>query len=316
MADQAAESTVAMTQQIAKQNSLLKDFIAGGVGGVCLVFVGHPLDTVKVKIQTMEVKPGQEPPFKGTWDCIRKTVAKDGVKGLYRGMAAPIVGVTPMYALCFFGYGVGKKIFCKDDTFQNLNNDSLLRIAAAGATSGVFTTPILAPGERLKCSLQVQTIDPVTGKPQYTGSIDCAKKLYKEGGLRSVNRGFCATMLRDSVASAFYFSTYEVLKQYFTQPGETKPGVGGTLLAGGCAGMLNWAAALPIDTLKSKLQTAPEGKYPHGIRSVFVQLVKTEGFFSLYRGFAPVMLRAFPANAACFLGFETAVKVLDYMGVP
>ena len=42
--------------------------------------------------------------------------------------------------------------------------------------------------------------------------MDVMKALYKEGGLASVNRGFCATMLRDGVASAFYFSTYEVWK--------------------------------------------------------------------------------------------------------
>ena len=29
--------------------SLFKTFIAGGVGGTCLVLVGHPLDTIKVR---------------------------------------------------------------------------------------------------------------------------------------------------------------------------------------------------------------------------------------------------------------------------
>lgn len=33
-----------------------------------------------------------------------------GVKGLYKGMAAPILGVTPMFAVCFFGFGLGKKL--------------------------------------------------------------------------------------------------------------------------------------------------------------------------------------------------------------
>ena len=44
-------------------------------------------------------------------------------------MGAPITGVTPMYALCFFGYGVGKKIFCDDDAFEKLK---LVQIALAG----------------------------------------------------------------------------------------------------------------------------------------------------------------------------------------
>jgi solute carrier family 25 carnitine/acylcarnitine transporter 20/29 len=86
-------------------------------------------------------------------------------------------------------------------------------------------------------------------------------------------------------------------------------------MAGGTAGILNWVAALPFDTLKSRLQVAPEGKYKHGIRSVFVELVKKEGVGALYRGFVPVMLRAFPANACCFFGYESTIKLLNYLGV-
>lgn len=33
----------------------VKSFLAGGAGGMSLVFVGHPLDTVKVKMQTAAV---------------------------------------------------------------------------------------------------------------------------------------------------------------------------------------------------------------------------------------------------------------------
>ena len=65
------------------------------------------------------------------------------VKGLYKGMAAPLAGVAPMYALCFLGYGVGKNIFCDPDAFDKLK---LAQIGMAGATSSLFTTPILGPG--------------------------------------------------------------------------------------------------------------------------------------------------------------------------
>jgi solute carrier family 25 carnitine/acylcarnitine transporter 20/29 len=40
--------------------------------------------------------------------------------------------------------------------------------------------------------------------------------------------------------------------------------------------------------------------------------MKEEGPKALYKGFAPVMLRAFPANAACFMGFEVALKFLNW----
>lgn len=64
------------------------------------------------------------------------------------------------------------------------------------------------------------------------------------------------------------------------------------------------------DVLKSRLQTAPAGKY-NGIRDVFRELMRNEGASALYRGMTPVVLRAFPANAACFIGFEVAMKFLN-----
>lgn len=39
-----------------------------------------------------------------------------GFRGLYRGMLAPLLGVTPMFAISLYGYGVGKKIQLKSAT--------------------------------------------------------------------------------------------------------------------------------------------------------------------------------------------------------
>ncbi len=97
-----------------------------------------------------------------------------------------------MYALCFLGYSYGKQIFCDADAYKDLK---MVQIGLAGAFSAIFTTPILAPGERIKCVLQVQGAR--EGGPKYTGTLDAAKGLYKEGGLRSLSRGFMATLTRD-----------------------------------------------------------------------------------------------------------------------
>jgi solute carrier family 25 carnitine/acylcarnitine transporter 20/29 len=65
-------------EQQVKQPSLFKSFVAGGVGGMSLVLVGHPLDTIKVRVQTMEVVPGKPLPYTGVIDCAQKIVAKVG----------------------------------------------------------------------------------------------------------------------------------------------------------------------------------------------------------------------------------------------
>jgi solute carrier family 25 (mitochondrial carnitine/acylcarnitine transporter), member 20/29 len=66
-------------------------------------------------------------------------------------MAAPITGVAPIFALSFFGFGVGKRLQ-QQTPDQELTFDQLFY---AGAFSGIFTSAIMAPGERIKCLLQV-----------------------------------------------------------------------------------------------------------------------------------------------------------------
>ncbi|XP_075966763.1 cAMP-dependent protein kinase type II-alpha regulatory subunit-like isoform X2 [Anarhichas minor] len=194
--------------------SPMKNFFAGGFGGICLVFVGHPLDTIKVRLQTQpKPKPGQSLLYAGTFDCLKKTLAKEGMKGLYKGMAAPIIGVTPMFAVCFFGFGMGKKIQ------QKTPNDILTypQLFAAGMLSGVFTTAIMAPGERIKCLLQIQAS---TGEVKYAGPMDCVKQLYREFGIRGVYKGTALTLMRDVPASGMYFTSYEWLKNVLTPAGK------------------------------------------------------------------------------------------------
>lgn len=45
--------------------------------------------------------------------------------------------------------------------------------------------------------------------------------------------------------------------------------------------------------------TAPEGTYKHGVRSVFMEIMKESGPKGLFKGLSPVLVRAFPANAVC-----------------
>ena len=107
------------------------------------------------------------------------------------------------------------------------------------------------------------------------------------------------------------FGAYEYLKRTLSADGTGRNlKFYEALFAGGMAGISNWLVSIPADVLKSRLQTAPEGTYPNGLRDVFKQLVRNEGHAALYKGIGPVMLRAFPANAAMFGGYEFALNQL------
>ncbi|KAJ2880882.1 carnitine transporter [Coemansia aciculifera] len=259
----------------------VKSFLSGGFGGMCLVAAGHPLDLLKVRMQTSTQ-------YKSTMDCFRKTLAESGIRGMYRGMAAPLVGATP-------------------SPTDKLSTNQIL---FAGGFSAIPTTAVMAPMERIKCTLQVGAANS-TGVA-YKGPADAAMGIIRTGGFRSLFKGTCATLLRDVPGSVAYFGAYELIKKKLTNQSAGQGSISplAIVTAGGLAGMANWAVAIPPDVLKSRLQTSPEGKYT-GVRQVFVEMMRVEGPGALFRGIGPAMLRAFPANAACFLGVELSLQFMN-----
>ncbi|XP_028397785.1 mitochondrial carnitine/acylcarnitine carrier protein-like [Dendronephthya gigantea] len=292
-------------------SSALKNFLAGGVGGIALVFAGHPLDTIKVRLQTQpKVAPGELPQFAGTLDCAKKTVVKEGFRGLYKGMATPIFLATPMCAMFFLGSSIGKRLQQPQNPNGELSN---IQHFKAGMVAAVFATTVMVPADRIKCLLQIQQTSPE--KAKYKGPLDCAWKIFKETGIKGLYKGTAATLLRDIPGNGVYFMTYEIFLKLMTSEGESRADIGPLriFVAGGFAGMMGWIPGIAPDSLKSRLQTAPEGTYPKGLRDVFRYTIREEGPKALFKGLTPVMLRAFPANAACFLGFEMALRFFNWI---
>ncbi|KAJ4411847.1 carnitine transporter [Didymella pomorum] len=290
----------------------LRALVAGGVGGVFAVVVGHPFDLVKVRMQTAE-----KGVYNGAMDVLRKGIARDGmVRGLYAGVSAPLVGVTPMFAVSFWGYDLGKQLVTSLSKVEN-GQFSVAQVSAAGFFSAIPQTLITAPFERVKVLLQIQGQKNLAPgeKPKYNGGVDVVRQLYKEGGIRSVYRGSAMTLARDGPGSAFYFATYETVKRNLTpkdpvtgRPGElSMPAV---MAAGGAAGIAMWIPVFPIDTIKSRLQSA-EGRPT--ISGTIKGIYANGGYKAFFPGIGPAMARAVPANAATFAGVELAQKAMRKM---
>merc|ERR1711966_36278 len=302
-------------------DSALKSFISGGVGGACCVLVGHPLDLVKVRMQTASISGNMS-----VFGMLSTTLRREGVPGLYRGVSAPLAAVTPMFAVSFWSYDIGQRMvksygqwgMTEEEKSRQSYSFSMKEICMAGAISAIPTTGIMAPSERIKCLLQVQANEVEQGrKPRYAGMLDCAKQVLREGGMASLYKGTVATLARDIPGTVAYFGTYELVKKELMKAQGLEPNKGelsviSVLTAGGLAGMACWTVAIPADVIKSRYQTAPEGKY-NGLVDVYNALIKEEGYSGLFKGIRPALIRAFPANAACFLGMEVSKKMLGFI---
>jgi solute carrier family 25 carnitine/acylcarnitine transporter 20/29 len=143
-------------------------------------------------------------------------------RGLYKGMAAPLYGVTPIFAVCFWAYDLGKQMAKSWSGKASDKQLSLLEIGLAGAFSAVPTTAIMAPGERIKVLLQVQdSAGAAAGTKKFSGPGDVVKHLVKTEGVGSLFKGSAATLLRDGSGSMAYFAVYEHIKRTLTPEGQS-----------------------------------------------------------------------------------------------
>jgi solute carrier family 25 carnitine/acylcarnitine transporter 20/29 len=269
---------------------------SGAVGGISLVLVGHPFDLVKVRLQTSTQ-------FRGMHDAFRTLLAREGVAGIYRGVSAPLLGVAPIVAVSIWGYDTGCRV--GQAVFPEANQ-RLAAITLGGALSALPTSLLQVPGDRIKTLMQV------SNAPRHVSPLAQVRQVWANGGLRSLYRGYWITLAREIPGSAIYFSNYARGRQWFesfVRDERWQPA--GVLLAGGFAGTLNGLLTLPADVIKSRYQAAPEGTFASA-REVAVKLWKLEGPKALFRGLGPVLVRAFPANAACFGGIELVRHAFSY----
>ncbi|KAJ6714833.1 MITOCHONDRIAL CARRIER PROTEIN [Salix viminalis] len=284
-----------------------KDLTAGTVGGAAQLIVGHPFDTIKVKLQSQPAPlPGQAPKFAGAVDAVKQTLAAEGPRGLYKGMGAPLATVAAFNAVLFSVRGQMETLLRSQPGAPLTVNQQV----AAGAGAGVAVSFLACPTELIKCRLQAQSAlassDSAVVAVKYGGPMDVARDVLKSGGVRGLFKGLVPTMAREIPGNAAMFGVYELLKQSFAGGHDTSQlGRGSLIVAGGLAGASFWVSVYPTDVIKSVIQV-DDYKNPKfsGSIDALRKILASEGIKGLYKGFGPAMGRSVPANAACFLAYE------------
>lgn len=264
------------------------------VTGCAGVLVGHPLDTVKVHMQTQN---HLNPMYRNTWHCLTKIAKQESFRGLYRGMSSPMAGVAAVNAIAFGVYG----------NVQRLSGDpnGLMSPFLAGSAAGLCQSLICSPMELIKTRLQLQHTN--AAATQFQNPFQCLSQIWRTERLRGVFRGLGITAARDVPGFSSYFVCYEIMTRNTPNPTALH-----TLMAGGMAGTLSWVLTFPVDIIKSQLQAdgmaAGQNKY-NGTWDCARKGYREEGMRFFTRGLTSTLFRAFPMNAACFLVVSWTLKL-------
>lgn len=282
------------------------DFVAGCVGGCVGVLVGHPFDTVKVRLQTQDAK---KPVYRGTYHCLSLIVKKESAIGLFRGMSSPMAGLGFINAIVFGVYGTIQRHLSEPNSIRGH--------FLSGCTAGLVQSLVTSPMEMTKIRIQLQgQLDSAAMSKSipkgalYKNPFDCLAKVHRADGIRGLYKGFSVTVLRDAPGFGVYFACNEFFTRKIFADEEGNLSTPCLMVAGGMAGVTSWMACYPTDVIKSRLQAdgASGTKAYASIWDCVVKSYRAEGPKVFFRGFNTTIIRAFPVNATTFSVVAWVIK--------
>lgn len=99
-----SSSSLPQQQQSASSSSLLHDVLGSATAGIISRLVTHPLDTVKARLQApplpSSASSGSYASYRGPIDALVSTYRNEGIRSLYGGFGAVIVGGESGTKLC------------------------------------------------------------------------------------------------------------------------------------------------------------------------------------------------------------------------
>ncbi|KAK7311629.1 hypothetical protein RJT34_09886 [Clitoria ternatea] len=169
----------------------------------------------------------------------------------------------------------------------------------AGAIAAMVSRTCVAPLERLKLEYIV--------RGEKRDIFELVKKIAASQGLRGFWKGNLVNILRTAPFKAVNFCAYDTYRKQLLRFSENEETTNfERFIAGAAAGITATIICLPLDTIRTKL-VAPGGETLGGVIGAFQYMIRTEGFFSLYKGLVPSIISMAPSGAV-FYGVYDILK--------
>lgn len=256
-------------------------FSAGLIGGAFGTSIAHPFDTIKTVFQS-DINGNH----KNILDCSKYIYKTNGIKGFYRGVLPPVIGIGIEKCIVFGTYSNVKNM----NMFQNYYSN----VFFGGVVSGICCTSIVTPVEKIKIVMQ---------NAKSNENISVSNMIKKEG-IQSLYKGWSATLFREVPGYGIYFATYEYCKAFLLNKNKTEMKPYHTMLFGALSGFNAWLFIYPSDPVKTLMQNGNIG-----LIEATKKIYSKYGIRGFYKGFGMGLFRSVPLHAGVFLGYETFMKL-------
>lgn len=281
-----------------KNANPLVSFLAGGIAGGVEATTTYPFEFAKTRVQ-LRAEKGQEIP-KNPFRVIGQVVRKEGLRSLYTGSLTLIVGTVAKDSIRFLVFESIKDSFSDPQT----HTLSPLRSLTAGLVSGVVvSTFATTPTERIKIAL-IDDARNLTAR-RFKGPWHAMKVLIKEHGPLALYRGYVTTTLKSAGTTSVRLGSYNILKdlsKFYDLPQNSAT----DFVKGMCVGIITTYVTQPIDTVKTRAQSAKCMGAMEAVQSVW----QDYGIRGFWRGTTMRLGRTILAGGILFTTYEKVSRVL------
>ncbi|CAI7649261.1 unnamed protein product [Penicillium palitans] len=180
---------------------MMGNLASGGAAGATSLLFVYSLDYARTRLanDAKSSKGSGERQFNGLVDVYRKTLASDGIAGLYRGFGPSVLGIVVYRGLYFGMYDSIKPVLLVGPLEGSFLASFLLGwTVTTGA--GVASYPL----DTVRRRMMMTSGEAV----KYSSSMDAARQIVAKEGVKSLFKGAGANILR-GVAGAGVLSIYD-----------------------------------------------------------------------------------------------------------
>lgn len=328
---EAPQSLGATTAALTSRQRQLLNFFSGGVAGTIASMLTSPLEVVKTQLQSSiasKAARGELAAEAGHPLAVAKAIlARDGVRGFYRGMRPTLVGIIPARSAYFYAYQQCKRKLAKwavpHPSGLLLAEGSVANSIVSGLFAGVAANTLTNPIWMVKTRMQILA-DGKAGQRVYKSYGEVISTIAKEEGIGGFYKGICASYW-GCAEGCVQFVLYEKFKQrLILRQNERRKRMGVKeetdelpplvyFMAAAVAKGVASIATYPHEVARTRLrEQARDGLFQYsGMWQTLGLVAKQEGWKGLYGGMGIHLLKVVPNSAIMFLTYEICNSYLD-----
>lgn len=271
-------------------------FMASSLGSLVAETFTLPIDVIKVRLQ-LQASNQQSKALM----FFKEILKKEGIVGLFKGLKPALIRQISYTSLTLVLFNPIRDLVTDNGTpgyFQRL---------FSGGVAGSIGITLMNPTEVLKTQIQ-------SSERKILNMGFVLRKIWRSDGLIGFWAGLRPNVVRCFLVNAAELGTYDQAKNLLINYRIVIDGLLAHVGASGVAGIVSALTSTPVDVIKTRImnQAGKMCKYT-SVKDAMIKVTKTEGFFTLYKGFIPICIRKVLWCSMFFVTYEQILLGLEFI---